>query len=451
MKFTNLLKSIILENVKSKYSINLDKLTKSYTDKEGKKKKPIMSKELYNELVQADPTTKLNDVDLSTADEKELEKVKAGSYVTWIVKQYLTVPTEIQPGEYGYEKERKQMQELFLEDLYKVTENLKKFERFKNRIPQESRDINKLTPYTLYDLVKDFSLEKTKASREEKKEAASTYEHPGAKIVFRGSKWTIAKITENSKIGKDAAIFYGGNMLGTSKGETEWCTSGPGLSWFESRYIKTGPLYVVIPNNWTGKLGEVSGLPAERYQFHFPDSQFMDVKDRQINLVEFLNGEGSEMKEYFKPEFARGITVGGTKFAIDSFSSGAVGKFVALYGVEDLFESLPPELEEFQINNRERNDVLVKIPEDIGKFKNLRMILLENCVSEIPNSVCELTKLRFIALINNPKLKTVPGCLVNLPNLTFINLKGSENVQVPEEIREKAVDVGGGMWDLEGD
>jgi len=56
--------------------------------------------------------------------------------------------------------------------------------------------------------------------------------------------------------------------------------------------------------------------------------------------------------------------------------------------------------------------------------------------------------LMFIALINNPKLKTIPGCLINLPKLAFINLKGSENVHVPEEIREKAVDVGSGMWDV---
>ena len=36
-------------------------------------------------------------------------------------------------------------------------------------------------------------------------------------------------------------------------------------------------------------------------------------------------------------------------------------------------------------------------------------------------------------------------------NLTFINLKGSTNVEVPEEIKSRAVDVGGGMWDLEGE
>jgi hypothetical protein len=448
MKFTNILRNIIVEA--TKYETLLDALTKPTKDKEGKKKKPVLTREVYNELVKGDPTTRLNDVDLDTEDKGELSRVKAGNYVQWLVKQYLNVPTEIQPGESGYEREFKQNQAVFMEDLYKVTNDLMKFDRFKNRIPQESRDINKLNVQQLYELVKDFSLEKTKATKDEKKVAAETYEHPGGEIVHRGAKWTVAKISDTGKLGKDAACFYGGNYLEPSKGETRWCTSSPGLNWFD-RYIKDGPLYVVIPNKWEGKRGESSGLPAERYQFHFQSNQFMDVHDHNVNLVDLLNGPMAELKDYFKPEFAKGITVGGTKFAVDSFSSGAVGKFVALYGVEDLFKNLPEELEEFQINNRDKNDIIVKIPEDIGKFKNLKMILLENCISEIPHSVCELTKLRFIALINNPQLKTVPGCLVNLPNLTFINLKGSTNVHVPEEIKSRAVDVGGGMWDLEGD
>ena len=446
MKFTNILRNIIVEA--TKYETLLDALTKPTKDKEGKKKKPLLSKEVYNELVKGDPTTRLNDVDLDTEDKNEIAKVKAGNYVQWLVKQYLSVPTETQPGESGYEREFKQNQSVFLEDLYKVTNDLMKFDRFKNRIPQESRDINKLNVQQLYELVNEFSLEKTKATKDEKKVAAETYEHPGGEIVHRGEKWTVAKISDTGKLGKDAACFYGGNYLEPSKGETRWCTSSPGLNWFD-RYIKDGPLYVVIPNGWEGKRGESSGLPAERYQFHFQSNQFMDVHDHSVNLVELLNGPMSELKDYFKPEFAKGITVGGTKFAVDSFTSGAVGKFVALYGVEDLFTNLPEELQEFEIHNRDANNVIVRIPEDIGKFKNLKMILLENCIAEIPESICNLTKLRFLSLTNNPQLKTIPGCLANLPNLTFINLKGSVNVEVPEEIKRKASDVGGGMWDFE--
>jgi hypothetical protein len=85
MKFTNILRNIIVEA--TKYETLLDALTKPTKDKEGKKKKALLSKEVYNELVKADPTTRLNDVDLDTEDKNEIAKVKAGNYVQWLVKQ----------------------------------------------------------------------------------------------------------------------------------------------------------------------------------------------------------------------------------------------------------------------------------------------------------------------------------------------------------------------------
>jgi hypothetical protein len=167
MKFTSILKSVILEQ--SRFELLFDALTKPSTNKEGKKVKPKLSKKEFVELVTADPTTRLNNVDMETADTKELAKVKAGKYVQWLIKNYLTVSTERQPGDSGYERELGNMKALFIEDLYKVTDDLQKYEKFKGRLPEDMRDINKLTPDTLYDAVKDFSLEKTKASKEEKK------------------------------------------------------------------------------------------------------------------------------------------------------------------------------------------------------------------------------------------------------------------------------------------
>ena len=449
MKFTKILKTIISE-AQSKYLINLEKVTKPLTTKDGKKVKPLMTKEVYDELVKADPGTNLNDIDLSTPNKEDLEKVKAGGYVPWLIKQYLTVKTEVGPEHPSYQKELKAAQETFLEDLYKVTNDLKKFERFKNRIPQESRDINKLDVQQLYELVKDFSLEKTKASKEEKKAASETYEHPGGEIVFKGDKWTVAKISDTGSLGKDAACFYGGYYLEPSKGETRWCTSSPGLNWFD-RYIKDGPLYVVIPNQYTGQKGEKSGLPSERYQFHFPSNQFMDVHDRQQDLIKLLTGEMSELKDFFKPEFAEGLTVGGKDLKIDSFTSGSIGKYIALYGLDDLFKNLPESLETIQISNRENNNIIFQVPVEIGKFTNLTQILFDNCIDSIPDTICNLKKLRFVALMNNKNLKTVPGCIVTLPKLVFLNLKGSDNVEVPEEIKQNGFSYGDGMWDLQKD
>jgi hypothetical protein len=438
MKFTSLLRTIISEQ--SRFEVLYNALTKPGESKNGVKSKPRLSKKEFIDLVKADPTTKLNNVDIDTASSEELSKVKAGKYVQWLIKNYLTPSTEREPGDNGYDREVAQVKSVFMEDLYKVTDDLKKFDRFKARIKGE-KDINKMTPDQLYDAVKDFDLTLATTTKAERKQAEV---HPGGKLVFDGEDWRVVEISDKGAVGKEAACFYGGNNQ-----ETRWCTSAPGASWFE-RYINKGPLYVIYNPNDTD-VSPMTGLPKNRYQFHFPDAQFMDKDDRQQDLVALLNGPMKELKDFFKPEFAKGLTVGGQKLVIDSFSTGAIGKFIALYGLDDLIENLPLTLTEFQIQNRDNrgDNIIITIPESIGRFKDLNMILLDNCITSIPDSVCTLPKLRFLALINNPGLKTVPECIVNLPNIYFLNLKGSNNVEVPESIKAKGTDMGGGMWDLE--
>ena len=438
MRFTSILKQVILEQ--SRFEILRDTLTKPAQDKEGNKVKARMTPQEFLAIVQADPTTKMNNIDPETANSKELEKIKAGKYVQWLLKSYLTPKTERQPGDNGYDKEVKQVKETFMEDLYKVTDDLKKFDRFKGKIPAEARDINKLTPDSLYDAVKDFDLTLASTTKAERKSAEV---HPGAKLMYDGDNWRVIEIKDKGVVGKEAACFYGGNNQ-----ETRWCTSAPGASWFD-RYIKDGPLYVIFNPNDTD-VSPATGLPKNRYQFHFPSNQFMDKDDRQQDLVQLLNGPMAELKDFFKPEFAKGLTVGGQKLVIDSFSHGAIGKFIALYGLDDLIGNLPDTLEEFQIQNRDnKSDITINIPEQIGRFKDLHMILLDNCVESVPDAICTLPKLRFLALINNPKLTSIPECIVDLPSLYFLNLKGSSNVKVPDAIKAKGTDMGGGMWDLQ--
>jgi len=446
MKFNSLLRSLIVEA--SRFEVLIDKFVKP---QKGSDKKPLLRKEDLFRLIDADPTTRKNDVDLTDyqISKEDMNRVKVGQYTPWLIKNYLRPKTERQYGDYGYEREVEQMKDRFIEDLYKVTDDLLKFERFKSRLAPELRDINKLTIEQLADAVGRFSLEKTKASKEEKKEASKSYIHPGADIIYRGAEWTVAKISEKGDLGRDAACFYGGNMLKSGKGETNWCTSAPGLEWF-NRYINKGPLYVVIPNSPRSfkypdiLSGEVSGLPAERYQFHFPDNQFMDADDRQIDLVKFLN-DNEELKDLFKPEFAKGLTVGGEELKIEGFSSGAVGKFIGLYGLDELFDSLPTTLKDISIDGRDSNINLV-IPPSIGKFKNLQSLFLQSCVEFIPNEVCQLKDLKFISLMKNPRLETLPECLADLPDLLFINVQGCDNLTMPPSIQEKGEEWSPGIW-----
>ena len=443
MKFTSILKKVILEQ-QTRFEVLLDNLTKHRKNKDGEKIKPILSKEEFFNLVQGDPTSKMNNITID--DVKNYSKIKAGAYVQWLIKQYLNPKTESSSDSDYYNTEVKIMKDRFFEDLYGVTNNLKKFDRFKTRLPENFRNINTLNVDELYDLVKDFSLEKTKASKEEKEIAKTTYEHPGGNVEFRGSDWTIVKIDDTSQLGKDAACFYGGNHLESPKGETNWCTSSPGLSYFE-RYIKDGPLYVIIPNNWQGKVGEKSGLPSDRYQFHFPSNQFMDKNDRQIDLPGFLNSEGNEMKEYFKPEFAKGLTTGnGKDFEISSLTDGAIGKFISLYGFDDLIDSIPTTIQEFKITNNKDNGLIIKIPNNIDRFSNLTTLLFDNCIDSVPSSVCKLNKLLFIGFPNNSKLTEIPECIADMPNLFVLNVQNSNNVVVPKKIEDSTTNYDSGIY-----
>ena len=441
MKFTTLLKNVILENV-DRIDFLIDTYTKPKKKEDGSVKKPKMSVQELAALVGADPTSKLNDVDIETAKPKDLEKVKAGRYVQWLIKSYLNLnqKTEIPYGESGYDREVKMLKSRFMEDLYKVTDDLKKYARFKGKLPLEKRDINKMTPDELYDAVKDFDLTLATTTKSERKSAPV---HPGAKLFYDGDNWRVIKIEDTGKVGKEAACFYGGNNQ-----ETRWCTSAPGASWFD-RYIKDGPLYVVFDPKDTD-LASMTGLPKKRFQFHFPSNQFMDKDDRQVDLVQYLMGPMAELKDVFKPEFAKGLTVNGNTLSIDNFKSGAVGKFIALYGLDELIENLPEALKEFQIQNRDKDNIIINIPPSIGRFKQLEMILLDNCISSLPDEIGNCSSLRFLALPNNAKLKSIPKSVAGLKNLFFLNVKGSPNVKIPQEIMNRAEDMcdGCGMYDL---
>ena len=443
IRFTNILKDLIVES--SRFQVLYDKFVKPPKGGKG-----IIPFETLFALIAADPTSKFPDgMDVDNVKPADMERVKIGKYAQWLLKNFITPKLEpnhplniLDPQSGQYKSALKEFQSLFLEDLYKVTGDLQKFERFKNRIPQEFRDINKLTPETLYDQVKDFSLEKTKATKDEKKEASKTYEHPGADVVYRGQDWTVAKIADTGQIGKDAACFYGGSYQEPSKGETRWCTSSPGLTWFD-RYIKDGPLYVVIPNKGAvhqgGKeYGDVSGLPALRYQFHFPSNQFMDPSDRQINLIDFLNTNEEGLKQFFKPEFMKSLSgEKGTKVQVE-YPNDSASKFIALYGFDEFFQSLPNNLQRFTFKNSSKDKFSLNIPNDIARFKDLQALNLVGCVSSLPDAICDLPNLQYLSLVDNPNLQKLPECLANMQNLMVVNVPGAAGKNIiPQSLYDR--------------
>jgi Leucine-rich repeat (LRR) protein len=202
----------------------------------------------------------------------------------------------------------------------------------------------------------------------------------------------------------------------------------------------------MLANNDNGKVGQRTGLPQERYQFHFPDSQFMDRADHQINVVDFLNNKAPDLKEIFKDEFAKGLVNNvGNKLVIENFR-GSAGKFIGLYGFEDLFDSLPDTVEHITIKG-EKGGQSFDIPESLGRFKNLKSLSLQDCIKSLPESIGNCSNLMILTLPDNKELKSLPVAIGTLNELSFVNVKGSNpNLIIPPGLSEKLDDEGDGFY-----
>jgi len=454
MKFNSVLKKLILEN--SRFKVLYDKMV--IPSQKALEKNPnakgLMAFDVLKQIIFADPDTKApENFDIEGANIDEMDTVKVGKYSQWILKQFVipNLPEEeknLDPQSKEYKEAIKRYRALFLEDLFKIKERLEFYEKVKQYLPQEQRDINKLTSDQLKYIFANFKLPEKKQKEIEKKQARQTregFKHAGGKIIFEGNDWVLIKIEGNNPTSKDAAIYYGG-FKDYRNGESDWCTSGPGLSFFEG-YIKNGPLYVIFPQNDNGEVGSRTGLPKERYQFHFPSNQFMDRHDKQIDLVSFLSQKAPELKEQFKSEFARGLFTDGGKKVEISYPNSSAGKYVAIYGFDDLFENLPADIETLKIINTSNSSISLELPKSIGRFNKLTALVLQNMVKSIPNEVGNISTLEFLSLPDNKNLVSLPENLADLEYLSFINIKGtSPNLEIPERLKEKMVDQKDGFY-----
>lgn len=433
---------------------------KKYDSTSGKK----IPFEVFKAMIFADPDTKKpQGFDKENATPEDMEKVKVGAYTQWMLRNYqepkLDLPDYVKENPKEYQEAIKEFRRLFIEDIEKLNVDLLKFDRFKGKL--EKKDINQYTPESLSRAVEDFKLTKdSKSAKEEKMMKENPFAFPGSIIDFVGPNWTVVRIdnhkeAEDYKQAKAAACHFGGYYDTRDEfDETNWCTSKVDGSFYDT-YIKQGSLYVILPNQ-SSIFGKKSGLPKERYQFHFDPRhpQYMDRRDRPVNLYEMLRegGKLSELREYFKPEIAKNVTSPtGTKVHIE-FPKGPAGLYASLYGAEDLLNNLDPNTKNIMLENSDNSKpISIKIPSSIGNLQKLRSVNFDGVVSEIPEEICNCKSLIIIAAPNNPGMKKLPECIKDMPHLSFVNLMGSGKdngkEKLPDSVKDSAVEREmPGMW-----
>jgi hypothetical protein len=413
--FREILTNLIIED--SRYDI----LMKKYTEPKKKGKKAAMDKDLLIDLMNSDPTTKQ---DLESG---EPEITKVGAYTNWLIKQWMGLPQEADK-EYAYGSPDwgvalERLQNLFMEDLYKTTEDLEKFHHLKKTKKYKGqKDIGQIKSVAdLYDNVKDYKVSKDELTKTKAERLRDDVEK-----VYEDDKWRI--LIPKSK---EASCHYGG-------GDTRWCTASKSSNYYD-HYSKQGPLYMMMYKEDAGK------SPSENrsHQFHFESNSFYNAEDRGIDLGPFF-ATYPELKPFFKDKFSSYLKKDFGKQVQLRYPNDTMSKYIAIYGFDEFFEALPDTLERLDIeisNSRNRTDdntPAFRLPDDIVRFKQLEMLHIEGMLSELPDELGQLNNLQFISIPNNPNLVHIPESLADLPSLEVLNIKNNNKMVIPHKIMERA-------------
>jgi hypothetical protein len=158
----------------------------------------------------------------------------------------------------------------------------------------------------------------------------------------------------------------------------------------------------------------------------------------------------AKTKESLKEKFAEGLTVKNeSKFVMNGTNDGNVGRFIGLYGFDEIFEALPQSLVSINIVGDGPGGTPLTIPRGITRFKNLNSLTLQkNAISELPDYICELKDLSFLGLTNNPELTSLPECIGDLEDLDILNLSGTNVQSLPKKLEERMTDMGNGIYNI---
>ena len=193
---------------------------------------------IFDAILKTDPTAKVvNNV-----------VVKAGQYSQWTLQQYKTASAG--------SKSR------FLEDLYKINDALQIYEKIKNKLDVNARNIfNFKNLESLYSVIKPYEQQVKDAEQKEKNKQ-------GLELLYEDEKCVLYHI-----LTKEASIANYHHPI------TNWCTADTRerFNKFDS-HNESGPLYV-IEDKTTDEL----------YQLHFATKQYMNADDKPVDLKRLLD------------------------------------------------------------------------------------------------------------------------------------------------------------------
>ena len=336
-------------------AMSLDDIyTKYYSD---------IDREVFDKIASADPTGKPD---------------KKGKYTEWLLNLY-------------------KADNLKMEDLYKATDYLGMFHKFKNRIEQKDIRAYKSLP-ELYNVVKQYIDNPDQATS--KSDERRKVKNDEAEKVYEDSEWLV--IVPHTK---RAAIEYG-------KG-TQWCTAATGSYNYFDDYNNDGPLYINI-NKRTGK----------KYQFHFESHQFMDENDNATKNKYIGLSDG--LKDFYIKKYG--------KKALRLFDLDEYIEYLERHGIDHMKYFI--EEGGFSAYLVSKFDGHLDIPDSVTKIGDYAFRGCFRLKSvNIPNSVTSIGRSAFDQCSQLTSVN-IPDSVTTIGDFAFWNCRNLTSLTIPDSVTE---------------
>ena len=203
--------------------------------------------------------------------------------------------------------------------------------------------------------------------------------------------------------------------------------------------------YIALGHDLTAGMINVSDPETKKY---YISKQLDSIRTKSLSQlsdsdIAILNLPGmSKLKEEMKSKFATDFQ-SGDNITI-KIPAQKEGKYIALYGFDELIKNLSSNVKFFEIICTEKNYPQYDLPKEFcDRFTQLETLVMENIVASIPDNISNLRNLTVLNLKGNQNLLTLPSSILKMGNLDMVILRNApQNFTPPQGFEEYFEDMG---------
>jgi hypothetical protein len=199
--------------------------------------------------------------------------------------------------------------------------------------------------------------------------------------------------------------------------------------------------YIGLGTELSGGMVKVLKDGAMSYYVSKKKEKLLTKTLSQLTSSDIETIKTKEMRPYFrqlKRKYSEELVAKDTgTFVQLEYPKDDASKYIALFGFDEYFDSIPDNVEFINMENKSNDSISLELPESIGRFTELKTLVIDNMIKSLPESIGNCRQLSFLNLTNNSQLDKLPESISKLTCLEFFSIMGSApDIRIPEKLEE---------------